>query len=288
VPRGAGGAGGGGTARQDALARRAGTRRRAELASYRDAVDAGTAAFRDGRYAEARAAFERAFAIHADPVILFNIASCWRREGRAVQAVAAYLRFLDLAPVGDPRRALATETVATLEAELAATPALEPDAAAAGAPVASTPSGTAAPVPDEDPEPRIEVSPEPAATAAAVPLPAAPAPARPRSALRPVGIGLTAVGLLVLAGGGVEALRARSLEHDVEGFHGHAWNGDEAETYDKGKSTARRAMLLTITGAAVVGSGVTLFYLGRSRERAVRIGAAPTSDGAAAVLAGRF
>lgn len=268
----------------------------AELSSYRDAVADGTIAFREARFPEARAAFARAYGIHPDPVLLFNIASCWRREGKNVEAIAAYLRFLDHAPSGDPRRRLATETVSALEAELAAARRLpEPEAEAepAQAPAAPKPAPPApAPPPPVEPEPRIMiddrlVAPEPEVAGDAVPLPEAP-PSRRGSALRPLGIGLSTVGVIVLAAGAVDAMRARAIEDDLEALQGRTWGHAEAEQYRKGERAAQRALIFGAAGAVLVGGGVTLFVVGRSRERPMRLGAAPTSGGAAVSLSGRF
>ena len=80
------------------------------LVTYRETVDRGTAAFVARRFAEARQAFEEAFSIHPDPVLVFNIASCWRRDGQNEEALAEYRRFLTLAPSDDAPRMLAEET----------------------------------------------------------------------------------------------------------------------------------------------------------------------------------
>lgn len=247
----------------------------AELASYKDAVADGTIAFREGRFADARAAFERAYAIHPDPVLLFNIASCWRRDGHAVQAVAAYLRFLDHAPSTDPRRRLATDTVAALEAELAATTSDPPP------PPAPVPAPPRPAVIEREPRIVIDDAPAAPAVAPATPLPDAP-PRRRHSALRPLGIGLGTVGLVALAAGGVEAMRARSIEQDLEDLRDRPWGHAEAEQYREGEQTARRALLFTVAGAALVGGGTTLFVLGRARERRTTLWATPTSVGLSA------
>jgi tetratricopeptide (TPR) repeat protein len=89
----------------------------AEVAAYQTAVDRGTVAFRAGRYLEARTAFELAYSIHPDPVLLFNIASCWRRLGDDAQAIATYRAFLASAPAADERRRLAQATIRRLENE---------------------------------------------------------------------------------------------------------------------------------------------------------------------------
>ena len=95
----------------------AGAEPAADVAAYQTAVDRGTTAFRGGRYLEARTAFEVAYSIHPDPVLLFNIASCWRRLGDNAQALATYRQFLDSAPADDERRRLARATIRLLESE---------------------------------------------------------------------------------------------------------------------------------------------------------------------------
>lgn len=226
-----------------------------ELAAYREQVELGTTAFREGRFADARVAFERAFAIHPDPVLLFNIASTWRRAGDGPRALTAYRRFLDAAPADDPRRSLAEKTIATLEDEPAPPPPPPP----------STPAVTA-------------------------PLPPIAAPERDRgSVLRPTGATLAVAGTLGLVAGGIEAYRAHATETELEGLRGQRWDQREADLYRRGERAGRRALLLGVGGAALAVTGVTLYYIGKRRdERALRLTVDAGADGGGAVLSGRF
>ncbi len=223
----------------------------AELAAYRDAIARGTAAFRSERFVQAREAFARAFAIHPDPVLQFNIASCWRRGGDAVEAIAAYRAFLAIAPADDPRRALALETIEDL----------------AGAPVAAAP-----------------VVGPPAVTATRDGF----APAPRRSVLRPTGVVIAAVGVVGLIASGVEAARARSIQSDLERLPRPRWDSPQADAYRRGDRAARGALILGISGAVLTASGVTLYYVGRRADRELRISAKAGANRGELVVSGRF
>lgn len=54
----------------------------------------GVALFKDGKYAEALAEFERAYEIAPHPLVLYNIASCHRQLSHYADAVTYYRRFL--------------------------------------------------------------------------------------------------------------------------------------------------------------------------------------------------
>ena len=73
----------------------------------------GVALFKDAKYAEALAEFERAYEIAPHPLVLYNIASCHRQLSHYADAVAAYRRFLD-----DGRGTVAAERLAAAQAEL--------------------------------------------------------------------------------------------------------------------------------------------------------------------------
>ena len=81
----------------------------------------------------ARAEFEAAYAIDPQPILLFNIASTYRREGDMVNARLYYQRYLDTGDTGEAP--LARKTIAEIDAGLLApTPALVARPAPAVAP----------------------------------------------------------------------------------------------------------------------------------------------------------
>lgn len=58
-------------------------------------VDEGIAHFGAGRFTEARQSFERAYAVRADPTILYNLARALHRDGKPREATRYYQSFLD-------------------------------------------------------------------------------------------------------------------------------------------------------------------------------------------------
>jgi hypothetical protein len=56
---------------------------------------AGVARFKERKFAEALAEFQRANEIAPHPLVLYNIAGCYRELGRHGEAVKAYRKFLD-------------------------------------------------------------------------------------------------------------------------------------------------------------------------------------------------
>lgn len=84
------------------------------LADARRAYTEGTEHFNAGRYAEALASFERAFAMRSNPVVLKPIAECHERLGNVPQAIAALERYLRELPTA-PDHAQLEARLATLQ-----------------------------------------------------------------------------------------------------------------------------------------------------------------------------
>jgi tetratricopeptide (TPR) repeat protein len=204
-----------------------------QVAAYRDAVERGTLAFRAGRFLEAKTAFELAYDMHPAPVVLFNIASCWRRLGDRTSALVAYRRFLAAAPADDPRRPLATETVGRLEAE---------DLAAAAADLAAESVVLRAPAP------------------------------RRWSTTAKVGMGVAAIGAVGLVVGGIDAWRASARQDDFESLPaGTPWNQRQAQRYQEGKDAATRARIVGAAGAGAFVTGWVLIFAGGREHRRIEI-----------------
>jgi hypothetical protein len=228
--------------------------------AYREAVEEGTAAFKSGRYADARAAFERAYAIHPDHVLLFNIASSWRRAGDAPSAIAAYRRFLAAAPPDDTRVTLAEQTIGALE-EALARGATDDDVEVE---ISTAEDG------DELDDPDLAtLGPRtlaPVETPMPAPVPLTTLPPR-RSMLPRLGLGTTAAGTLVLAAAAFDAYRARSISGELSSLpNDHGWNHDDDARYRSGQAAATRARWLAVSGAALAATGITMYVIGRHRD----------------------
>jgi tetratricopeptide (TPR) repeat protein len=206
-----------------------------QVAAYRDAVERGTTAFRAGRFLEARTAFELAYAMFPAPVLLFNVASCWRRLGDRDSALLAYRRFLAAAPADDPRRPLATETVGRLEAEERATAAAE-------------------------------------LAAQSVVLRERDRAPRRWSTTAKVGMGVAAIGAVGLVVGGIDAWRASARQDDFESLPaGTPWNQRQAQRYQEGKDAATRARIVGAAGAGAFVTGWVLIFVGGREHRRIEI-----------------
>jgi tetratricopeptide (TPR) repeat protein len=79
--------------------------------------DRGHTLYNLGKFDEAIAEFEAAFALDADPAYLLNLAQAHRLRGDRARAVFFYRRYLALSPPDAPHRAEVQERIALLEAE---------------------------------------------------------------------------------------------------------------------------------------------------------------------------
>jgi hypothetical protein len=238
--------------------------------TYRAAVARGQDAFDEGRYAIARAEFRAAYEIHAEPVLLFNIASTYRREGELERALELYREFLSRAP-NHARADLARQTIRELEDEIALR--------------------EAAPAPELVPE-----------TEAPEPPGLAPAfldddddgaePRRPTNKLRWVGLAAGAGG--VIAGGlAVYAARdARRAEAALEALgEGDDWGNEQQALYDDGVEARRNVLIFSAASAALVTTGVVLYVVGerrRARETSTTVTVVPEDGGAVVGLSRRW
>jgi tetratricopeptide (TPR) repeat protein len=91
--------------------------------AHADDVAAARLAYEEGRrhydladYAEALAAFKRAYMLLEQPDFLYNIAACHRRLGQRTQALEFYQRYLDKVP-NSPDRVAIDRMIAELKAQ---------------------------------------------------------------------------------------------------------------------------------------------------------------------------
>lgn len=70
--------------------------------------------YRDGHFAEAAELLERAYKLHPEPVLLYNLGRAYDGLGENEKAVDAYKRYLELAPEAKDKGAL-ERRIATLE-----------------------------------------------------------------------------------------------------------------------------------------------------------------------------
>lgn len=202
-------------------------------ARYREEFVEGRRLFEEERWTEARAAFERAYALQPVPLLLFNIGSTYRREGEREQAITYYRRYLSEAGTDAELGELAESTIAELEAELAAMPEpVEPAPALASDPVRDDP------------------------------------PPRPGRTWRVAGVVIAAAGVGALGWSGVEAYRARAAASDLEGLEpGTPWSDEQQQRWDQGERSDERALILGVVGGAALVTGGVVYWLGHRKGR---------------------
>jgi tetratricopeptide (TPR) repeat protein len=227
----------------------------------------GEAHFRAGRYDEAIAEYQAAYALANRPELLFNIGSAYRKKAEQTHdaadkraAVDYYRRYLGADPAA---RAAADATVYihSLERELE-------EEAPASQPAAPPP----APVP---PPPPPAVAPAPA--------PPAEAEADTGRSYRIAGLVAGGVGVALAATGVVFSLKAKSASDELAALQsGQTWNQD---LYDSGQSAQRNAAICYVAGAAALAGGAVLYFIvGKPAPVTVQASAA----GATVGFAGRF
>jgi tetratricopeptide (TPR) repeat protein len=219
---------------------------------------AGRVAFDEGRFETAIKYFEASYEQSQRPALLYNIAQCFDRLRRDAPALAAFERYLALAPDAD-NRALVEVRVQALRAALAAQ--------ATEAPASVT----------EPPTPMAPAGPTRADT------PAPSSASAPHWSLAPA---LTlGAGALVALTGGVLMLVGQGQGTDVE----HAKLGSRYETLRADMRAAERQWLagevLLGAGAAAASAGLIWLLLKRPREHAAtRVALSPTALSVAGVF----
>jgi tetratricopeptide (TPR) repeat protein len=90
------------------------------IALYRQS----TRAYDEGRFQDAADLLTRAYALHAEPILLFNLARAYEGSGNVDKAIDAYTRYLAREP-GAPDRRSIEQRVATLQKQVDDRQALE-------------------------------------------------------------------------------------------------------------------------------------------------------------------
>ena len=99
------------------------------IADARRAYAEGTEHFNAGRFAEALAAFERAFSMRSNPVVLKPIAECHERLGHVPEAIAALERYLRELPTAPDHSQLEARLATLRQRPARVTVTSEPDGA---------------------------------------------------------------------------------------------------------------------------------------------------------------
>jgi len=189
--------------------------------------------YREGKFAEAADLLERAYGMHKEPVLLYNLARAYDGLGENQKAVDAYKRYLEQVPDAKDRGAI-ERRVDTLEKQLEREKALK-DEQDRKAQQGATPTGPQQPTTDSG--------------------------AKGGPGIWPwvvTGVGAATVGAGLFVG-----LQARSKRNDAQD---NPVSRDAQNDFESAQSMASTANVLLIAGTVIAAGGVTWALLGQKKN----------------------
>jgi len=221
---------------------------------FRELVDKGLELYTQKKYDEAIKSFEQAYALRAEPELVYNIARAHEKSLRRAEAIAAYEKFVNLPGTTAELRTKALNAMEALRAEQAALDrAKVPAKVDVSAPTPADREGTSGVAAQVEPERSAPVLPW---------------------AL--VGVGAAGMGV-----GAVFGLLALDAKSDF----------DAGATADKASTVETRALVADIAlfgGAAVAVTGVILLLVDGADAAPSETAWVPTLGPGGVGLAGRF
>jgi tetratricopeptide (TPR) repeat protein len=218
-------------------------------------------AFHDaGDYANAIAAFTRAYVMAPSPALLFNLAQAYRLQGSCDDAALMYQRYLAANPSPEGR-ALAETHLASVERCL--------HKLALHIPVENAPGQFVVPPPVDK---RLTTT---------ITAPAS----RTAQLEKDIGVGLMLGGGVALATAVYFTVQANDAENQVTAAYTTGANGKAIAPIDqRGKTAATNAKIFGIGGAVGLAGGIVTYVLGRRAERTPVTVAATSHSAAVSVL----
>lgn len=201
--------------------------------------------YREGKFDEAAALLEKAYALHQEPVLLYNLGRAYDGLGEYEKAIAAYEKYLTESPDAKDRGAL-ERRIATMRSELKQRQELEAE--------------------KERLEAEKKRPPPPKEKPKAEPPSASPWP------WVVAGVGVAAMGA-----GAVFGLQAKGKRGDAEE---EPVQRKAAETFRDAEGLASTANVFLIAGAVVTAGGVTWIFLdnkGRREKSQLSLRVTPSS-----------
>lgn len=233
----------------------------------------GQKAYDEKRYDDALAAWERSYSLSKLPALLFNIAQAYRlraQTGDCTKATETYKKFIEL-DAKSQFRAQADGFIAELAPCYAA----------------ENPSKVVEKKPVEPPKPPIVTGP---GDKDKLPPPPPPPPGGGGGARRAIGFSVIGLGGVAVLGGVLFGVKASSLGKEVTDAcaAGCDWNTIKDKDAD-GRSAATTQWILYGVGAAAIGVGAAIAFLGGSKkERSRTVTVVPHGDGALVGWSGRW
>ena len=250
-----------------------------ETSAAREHAQKGKAFMDLGKYNEAAAEYEAAYADKQDPTLLLNLAQAYRMAGNGNKAVFFYRKYLQHVPKS-PYRADIEEKITTLEKSGATgavapppvgdNPGAQPPAAPPAVPAnppAPPPGPAAGATPDQPGAP--PVAPPNPAVAQPLPLPPAPPPSSPPEAapidhgknLRLAGLVTGGAGVLSYVVAAIFGGQAKDAQRNVEKTANSGGTFDPSED-QRGRSAQTKEVAFIVVGSTALAAGGVLYYLG--------------------------
>jgi tetratricopeptide (TPR) repeat protein len=243
--------------------------------------------FKAHDYEHAIVEYEAAYQLSSEPALIFNIALCHDRAERPAQALAAFQRYLELAPSGevaDEARADVARLTPIVEAILARRAAEAAERAQQAHRVEAERAAAAAAAAEASRERARSEAAHHAMAQRSAEL------AHRAQIERWSGLALGAAGAVALGVGIKFGLDARAAASAITDHRG-PWTDSALAREAAGRSAQTRMLVFTSLGSAAAIGGSVLYVIGRGHDtaaRRVRLELQPTSSGGVVTLSGRF
>jgi tetratricopeptide (TPR) repeat protein len=191
--------------------------------------------YAQGKFDEAAKLLEKAYALHPEPVLLYNLGRAYEGLGENQKAIDAYTHYLDQAPKAKDRGAL-ERRIQTLKDQVAKEQKLEQEHAEA-----ENKPETLPPAPQEK----------------------APAP-KPGGSAQLWPWVVTGVGAAIIGAGLFVGIQAKNKRNDAQD---NPVNRDAQDQFDSAKSMASTANVLLIAGTLVTAGGITWAILSKPKRQ---------------------
>jgi tetratricopeptide (TPR) repeat protein len=237
---------------------------RADSAAAKPFYERGIVEYNLGHFAEAIVQFEKAYEQDRAPILLFNIAQAHRQSGNPERALFFYRRYLE----GDPnatnradveKRMAELDEMVKRQTEVKSRPPTSVSPPGAGQPAPAVASGAS----EAPPVGTGTAGSAPAATTSVMVSPAQTGGGDPGRTLKIAGITTAAVGAASVVVGVVFSARVGSRSDDVTGAPVF-----DPDAESSAKTAATLQWVFYGVGAAAIGTGALLYYLGHQKARA--------------------
>ena len=239
-----------------------------------DLVKRAIAKSQSGDHEAAVELYQEAYKLIPQPLLLSNIGSEYQQLAKPIEARTYFCKYLEADPTG-PNVSYATAQAKTLYLELSG--ATSVDDKDVCKPIVKPP-----PPPPQAP---------PAETPPRVTTPEAPAPAHAGpNTLRYVGIGVTALGGVMLGIGGYYGIQAKSISDEITNHPtNEPWPANIHEREAEGQSDENKQIGFLIGGGVAVAAGIAVIVIsGSQHESAIAIAPIATHDRVGISATGSF